>query len=92
LDCDCCTACVEIYPLLLPQVRRMVALQTDAFHSPAPLAALDGMARKFFEAEVLSGRWCLVLSELGTALRTSSKHGEMPAWQTCNTVHWHPLT
>ncbi|KAI7836825.1 hypothetical protein COHA_009326 [Chlorella ohadii] len=32
----------------------MVALQTDAFHSPAPLAALDGMARKFFEAEVLS--------------------------------------
>lgn len=40
------------------QVRRMVTLQTDAFHSPAPLAALDGMARKFFEAEVLSGACC----------------------------------
>ncbi|KAL4436076.1 hypothetical protein ABPG77_005524 [Micractinium sp. CCAP 211/92] len=36
------------------EVRRIVALQTEAFHTPAALPALDGMAKKFFEAEVLS--------------------------------------
>lgn len=53
-----------------PQVRRMVALQTDAFHSPAPLAALDGMARKFFEAEVLSGE-CLCACQVSVRWRGS---------------------
>lgn len=37
------------------EVRRIVALQTDAFHTPAALPVLDGMAKRFFEAEVLSG-------------------------------------
>lgn len=37
------------------EVRRVVALQTDAFHTAAPVAMFDGMAKRFFEAEVLSG-------------------------------------
>lgn len=37
------------------EVRRIVALQTEAFHTPQKLAVLDGMARQFFQAEVLSG-------------------------------------
>lgn len=37
------------------EVRRIVSLQTEAFHTPARLQLLDGMARQFFEAEVLSG-------------------------------------
>lgn len=39
----------------MAEVRRVVALQTDAFHTTAPLPLLDGMAKRFFEAEVLSG-------------------------------------
>ena len=52
----CASAAYKPLPTQLPQVRRVVALQTDAFHSPAPLAALNGMTRRFFEAEVLSGQ------------------------------------
>ena len=36
------------------EVRRVVALQAEAFHTPAPLPLLDGFARDFFKAEVLS--------------------------------------
>ena len=37
------------------EVRRVVALQTEAFHSAPQLAALEGLSRRFFEPEVLSG-------------------------------------
>jgi hypothetical protein len=37
------------------EVGRVVALQTDAFHIKPPLAMLDGMTKRFFQAEVLSG-------------------------------------
>lgn len=40
----------------LAEVRRVVALQTEGFHTAAPLPMLDGMAKRFFEAEVLSGK------------------------------------
>lgn len=33
----------------------MVALQTEAFHTTPPIGLLDGMTKRFFEAEVLSG-------------------------------------
>ena len=37
------------------EVRRVVALQTDAFHTAAPLPMFDDLAKSFFKAEVLSG-------------------------------------
>jgi hypothetical protein len=40
----------------MAEVRRVVALQTDAFHTAAPLPMFDGMAKTFFKAEVLSGQ------------------------------------
>jgi hypothetical protein len=39
----------------MAEIRRVVALQTDAFHQAAPLPMVDGLMKRFFEAEVLSG-------------------------------------